>query len=179
MGFSSIFPQQGKVHLVVSKESETYAPEMEWIANEIDPARFHLRDAHFRDVANGDSVYRFFELFDVPNVKNAFEIFSRAERKELFVTAPPKAFLEEKMQLALLWNRNLREFWRRELGEAFLKKMLELTPTSWIVDPPPLPPHGAIPGLEITNWQQLKSLSQLEQAFTHNDKEHQDSARYD
>ena len=29
-GFASIFPNPGPVHIVVSKESETYAPEMEW-----------------------------------------------------------------------------------------------------------------------------------------------------
>ncbi len=161
-GFASIFGRTGKVSIVISKESETYAPEMEWIANEIDPSRFQVRDGHFRDIADGESVYRFFELFDVPNVKNAFEIFERAERKEISVTAPPKAFLEEKMFLALLRNRNLREFWRQSLGESFLRRMLELTPMSWIVDPAPLPPHAAIPQLEITDWQQLKSLSQRE-----------------
>ena len=161
-GFASIFSRSGRVHIVVSKESETYVPEMEWIANQIDPNRFQVRDGHFRDFVAGDSVYRFFELFDVPNVKNAFEIFQRAERKEIFVTAPPKAFFEEKMFLALLWNRNLREFWRQNLGEAFLKRMLELTPMTWVVDPAPLPPHAAIPQLEITDWRQLKDLSQRE-----------------
>jgi hypothetical protein len=161
-GFGSLFPATGHVHIVISKESETYVPEMEWLANALDPSRFQVRESHFHDFTPGDSIYRFFELFDVPNVKNAFEIFARAEKKELFVTAPPKAFLEEKMLLALLWNRNLREFWRRNLGESFLRRMLELTPISWIVDPAPLPPHGAIPELEITDWQQLKALSQKE-----------------
>jgi hypothetical protein len=161
-GFASIFPREGRVHIVVSKESETYVPEMEWIANEIDSSRFQVRDGHFRDFAAGDSVYRFFELFDVPNVKNAFETFQRAERKEIFVTAPPKAFLEEKMFLALLCNRNLRQFWRQNLGEAFLKRMLELTPMTWVVDPTPLPPHAAIPQLEITDWTHLKEFSQKE-----------------
>lgn len=161
-GFASIFPRGGRVNIVISKESETYVPEMEWIANEIDPNRFQVRDAHFHDFAPADSVYRFFELFDVPNVKNAFDIFERAERKELFVTPPAKAFLEEKMLFTLLWNRNLREFWRQQLGDAFLKRMLELTPYTWLVDPAPLPPHAAIPGLEITDWQQLKTFSQRE-----------------
>ncbi|HVK59114.1 MAG TPA: hypothetical protein VM735_10055, partial [Candidatus Kapabacteria bacterium] len=99
---------------------------------------------------------------DVPNVKNAFEIFERAERGELFVTAPPKAFFEEKMLFALLWNRNLREFWRQQLGEGFLRRMQELTPMTWLMDPTPLPPHAAIPQLEITNWDQLKTFSQRE-----------------
>src|ERR1043166_6849723 len=40
--------------------------------------------------------------------------------------------------------------------------MLRLVPYSWIVDPAPLPPHGAIPELNLTDWQQLKSLSQRE-----------------
>jgi hypothetical protein len=133
---------------------------MEWLAQETDPKRFFVRDAHFREFAPGDSVYRFFELFDIPNVKNGFDIFGRAERAELFVTAPPKSFFEEKMLFALLWNRNLREFWRRELGEGFLKKLLDLAPYTWIVDSAPLPPHGAIPQLELTDWQQLKTLSQ-------------------
>ena len=164
-GFRSIFPKENPVNIVISKESETYVPEMEWMAEQLNHAesnRFRLRDGNFRDFGSNESVYRFFELFDVPNVKNAFEIFERAERSELFVTAPPKAFFEEKMALALLWNRNLRDFWRQQLGEGFLRRMLELTPVTWIVDPAPLPPHGAIPQLEITHWQQLKTFSQRE-----------------
>jgi hypothetical protein len=66
------------------------------------------------------------------------------------------------MLFALLWNRNLREFWRRELGEAFLHRMLELVPYTWLVDPAPLPPHGAFPELNLTDWNQLKALSQKE-----------------
>lgn len=164
-GFSSIFPKDQPVNIVVSKESETYAPEMEWMAAELngsEEGRFAVRDGHFREFAHGESVYRFFELFDVPNVKNAFEIFQRAQDGDLFVTAPPKAFFEEKMVMALLWNRNLRDFWRQQLGDGFLRRMQELTPMTWIVDPAPLPPHGGIPGLEITRWEQLKSFSQRE-----------------
>lgn len=161
-GFAKMFPPDHPVHIVISKESETYVPEMEWLAGEIDPGRFQLRDTHFRDFQEGDSVYRFFELFDVPNVKSAFEIFERARQGSLFVTAPPKSFFEEKMLAALLWNRHLRDFWRQELGEGFFKTMLEVTPRSWMVDPAPMPPHAAIPGLELTDWHQLKSLSQKE-----------------
>jgi hypothetical protein len=164
-GFRSIFPKENAVNIVISKEAETYVPEMEWIAeqlNEAEAGRFRLRDGNFKEFADGESVYRFFELFDVPNVKNAIEIFERAQKGELFVTAPPKAFFEEKMLFALLWNRNLREFWRQQLGDGFLRRMLELTPMTWVVDPAPLPPHAAIPQLEITSWDQLKTFSQRE-----------------
>jgi hypothetical protein len=66
------------------------------------------------------------------------------------------------MLFALLWNRNLQSFWRQELGESFFKRMQQLTPYTWVVDPTPLPPHGAIPELNLTDWHQLKALSQKE-----------------
>jgi hypothetical protein len=69
---------------------------------------------------------------------------------------------EEKLLFALLWNRNLREFWRQQLGESFLQRLLGVVPYSWAVDPTPLPPHAAIPDLNLTDWQQLKTLSQRE-----------------
>src|SRR3569623_65207 len=127
-GFAAIFPGGSPVNIVVSKESETYAPEMEWLASQMDSGQVKVRDGNFLNFSDGESVYRFFELFDVPNVKNAFEIFERAQNGSLFVTSPPKAFFEEKMLFALLCNRNLREFWRQQLGDGFLKKMLEHTP---------------------------------------------------
>ncbi len=39
------------------------------------------------------------------------------------------------MLFALLWNRNLRGFWRQELGEGFFNRMLELAPYTWVVEP--------------------------------------------
>src|SRR5689334_4653330 len=63
---------------------------------------------------------------------------------------------------ALLWNRNLRGFWRRELGESFFERLLGLVPYTWLLYPAPLPPHAAIPELNLTDWQQLKALSQRE-----------------
>lgn len=161
-GFASIFPPDGRVHLVVSKEAETYAPEMEWLAGELQSQRFHLRNTDFNDVRPGESVYRFFELFDIPNLANARGLIERALAREIFLTAPPKSIFEEKMLFALLWNRNLREFWRRELGDAFLRKMHALAPLTWIVDPAPIPPHAAIPDLNLTAWDQLKEMSQRE-----------------
>jgi hypothetical protein len=56
----------------------------------------------------------------------------------------------------------LREFWRQELGESFLKKMLDLAPYTWVMDPAPLPPQAALPQLELTDWHQLGTLSQKE-----------------
>lgn len=161
-GFNAIFNTASPVHIVVSEEAATYRPEMDWIARQLGPEQFHIRDSRFTHFAPGQHVYRFFELFDLPNVQNARLIFNLAREKRLSLTPPPKPFLEEKMWFALLWNRNLRGFWHQQLGESFLDRLQKWIPYTWLVDPTPLPPHAAIPELGITHWQQLKSLSQRE-----------------
>jgi len=160
-GFASIFGDAKRVHIVVSEEAATYRPEMEWLAGQLG-SRFAVRDSNFTDFADGDAVYRFFELFDTTNVPNSKKIFELAAEKKIRLTPPPKPIFEEKMLFALLWNRNLQGFWRQELGEGFFQRMLRLTPYTWIVDPSPLPPHAGIPELNLTDWQQLKTLSQKE-----------------
>lgn len=160
-GFGSIFGAAAHVHVVVSDEAVTYRPEMQWLAEQLG-ARFTVRDASFTGFAEGDAVYRFFELFDLSNVANAKQIFELAAENKICVTPPPKPMFEEKMLFALLWNRNLHGFWRQELGEGFLARLKKLVPYTWIVDPTPLPPHAAIPELNLTDWQQLKALSQKE-----------------
>jgi len=160
-GFESIFGDAKQVHVIVSEEAKTYRPEMEWIAQQFG-TRFMIHDSRFNDFADGDAVYRFFELFDLPNVASAKRIFALAAEKKIRVTPPPKPVFEEKMLFALLWNRNLHNFWRQELGEGFLARLKKIIPYTWLVDPAPLPPHAAIPELNLTDWQQLKTLSQKE-----------------
>jgi hypothetical protein len=160
-GFQSIFGNAERVHIVVSEEAATYRPEMEWVASQLG-SRFAVRDANFTDFAEGDAVYRFFELFDLANVANARKIFELAAEKKIRLTPSPKPVFEEKMLFALLWNRNLQSFWRQELGEKFFARMLALTPYTWLMDPTPIPPHAAIPELGLTDWSQLKTLSQKE-----------------
>lgn len=160
-GFASIFGDAPQVHLVVSEESSTYRPEMQWLADLLGP-RFQVRDAAFTGFAPGDAVYRFFELFDLPNIPAAAQLFAMASERQVRLTPPPKPIFEEKLLFALLWNRNLREFWRQELGEAFYLRLLRVVPRTWVLDPEPLPPHAAYPELPITDWRQLKGLSQRE-----------------
>jgi hypothetical protein len=164
-GFAGIFGAAPRVHLMVSEESGSYRPEMEWLARELGADRFAVRDTDFTDFTEGEAVYRFFELFDLENVAAAKTVFELAGAGKLQMTPPPKAVLEEKLWLALLWNRNLAGWWHRELGGGFLRRMLRHVPRSWVVDPAPLPPHAAIPDLELTDWQQLKTLSQKERAL--------------
>lgn len=160
-GFAGIFGDAARVHIVVSEESATYQPEMAWLAQRLGP-RFEVQDAQFAGFAPGHGVYRFFELYDLANVENSHHIFELASQKRIRLTPPPKPIFEEKLLFALLWNRNLQGFWRRTLGESFFHRLLRLVPYTWLVDPAPLPPHGAIPGLDLTDWHQLKGLSQKE-----------------
>jgi hypothetical protein len=163
-GFQSIFGDAKRVHIVVSEEAASYRPEMEWLAGQLNAGgnTFVVQPPTFDGFADGDAVYRFFELFDLPNVPNAKQIFEAAAEKKIRVTPPPKPLFEEKMLFALLWNRNLQNFWRQELGEAFFARLKQMVPCTWLVDPSPLPPHAAIPELGLTDWQQLKALSQKE-----------------
>jgi hypothetical protein len=161
-GFQSIFGEVKHVHIIVSEEAATYRPEMEWLASRVQGSKFRVQSSKFEDFTDGDAVYRFFELFDLANVPNSKKIFELAREKRIHLTPPPKPVFEEKMLFALLWNRNLRDFWRQELGEAFFNRLKRAIPYTWLVDPTPLPPHAAIPELNLTDWQQLKTLSQRE-----------------
>lgn len=183
-GFAGIFGSAEVVHIVVSEEAATYRPEMEWLAAELNRAgvgeaqgllrarpggggrrRYVVQDGRFSQVQAGEAVYRFFELFDLENVPGSRALFEAATEGRAQLTPAPKPLFEEKLLLALLWNRNLAEYWRQELGAGFLRELRVRVPYTWVVDPAPLPPHGAIPELGLTDWRQLKGLSQRERAL--------------
>ncbi|HLB02695.1 MAG TPA: hypothetical protein VJM77_06140, partial [Nitrospiria bacterium] len=114
-----------------------------------------------------DVMYRFFELFDLKNVPKS-ELFLYAAKKDLVALTPPvKAFLEEKMAIALFHHPVLRPFWLKELGESTLGVLEGIFPRTWILDPREVPPYAVIPGLRvgdrwITDWRALGHLSQKE-----------------
>jgi hypothetical protein len=159
-GFAGIFGEAPRVHLVVSEESASYRPEMEWLAAQLGGSKFKVQSSKFDSFSDGDAVYRFFELFDMANVPCAPLLFAAARAGRLRLTPPPRPMFEEKMLFALLWNRNLAGFWRQQLGEGFFNLLQQHVPYTWLVNPAPLPPHGAIPELNLTDWHQLKTLSQ-------------------
>lgn len=161
-GFAGIFGDARRIHIIVSEEAATYRPEMTWLAGQLGESRFRIQGPAFDGFEEGDAVYRFFELFDLDNVPSSKRLFELAASRQVRLTPPPKPIFEEKMLFALLWNRNLQSFWRQELGEAFFQRMLKMAPYSWVVDPTPLPPQGAIPELNLTDWRQLELLSHKE-----------------
>ena len=135
-GFRTVLPNGGDI--VLSRESATYRPEMEWVA-----ARLNQRDAVAGGVDSGSvpkfnpagvnapgyswrvaaaenyepqarlAVYRFFELFDLPNIPGIENTLRANAEGRVTITPPIKPYLEEKMWFALFWLQPLREFWRR------------------------------------------------------------------
>ena len=160
-GFKSLMPDGGDI--VISEESATYRPEMMWIAAQLHQKHpkleWRVLDAEQYE-PSGRSVYRFFELFDLPNLPRASELMRAAAEGTVRVTPPFKPFLEEKMWFALFWLQPLREFWRREVGDKYFTRLQQVIPYTWLLDPTPLPQHAVIPRLEIHDWREAGKLSQ-------------------
>ena len=163
-GFATVLPKGGDI--VLSRESATYRPEMEWLVRQLN-ARFPERSwqvvwAENYSPRKGRDVYRFFELFDLPNIPGIDVLMNAAGRGELTITPPFKPFLEEKMWFAFFWLQPLREFWRRELGDKYFRQLQRIIPYTWILDPAPLPQHAVIPRLEIQDFREAAKFSQKE-----------------
>ena len=169
-GFQMVLPNGGDI--LVSQESATYRPEMEWLAGELNKRRtpniehrtlnWRVLPAENYEALPGRDVYRFFELFDLPNIPSIDAVLKAAVEGKVRITPPIKPFLEEKMWFALFWLKPLREFWRRELGEKYFLKLREVIPYTWLLDPIQLPQHAVIPRLEIHDWREATKFSQKE-----------------
>src|SRR3989454_1483346 len=185
-GFESVLPNGGDI--VISQEAATYRPEMEWIAAQLnqktlassgnpvvaagvdrishltrisDPGySWRVVAAENYEPQDGRAVYRFFELFDLPNIPRIENTLRANDEGRVTITPPIKPYLEEKMWFALFWMHPLREFWRRELGEKYFMKLQEAIPYSWLLDPTPLPQHAVIPRIEIQDWREAAKFSQ-------------------
>lgn len=173
------------VALTVSDESESYREEMRWLAERLAEQDrpihcVHPRDLHFDEHGlqleregeriRVDAVYRFFELFDLRNIPRAEIITYFAKKNAVRLTPPLKAYLEEKLWLALLHHPLLTSFWERELGRRLFSLLTELVPRTWILDPRPAPPYATIPGLQvdgqaINDWQRLGHLTKRQREF--------------
>jgi hypothetical protein len=163
-GFRSLLPEGGDI--VISEEASTYRTEMNWVVAQLRQKypdfEWRVVDAETYEPKAGRNVYRFFELFDLPNLPRISALLETVRDGAVRITPPMKPFLEEKMWFALFWMQPLREFWRRELGEKYFLKLQEAIPYSWPLDPTPLPQHAVIPRLEIHDWREAGKFSQKE-----------------
>ena len=157
-GFSKMLG--GNADIVISEEAATYRPEMEFLSRLSGGALRVLDGKGQMEDGKKRTLYRFFELFDLPNVPSAKAIMEAAASGQISITPPIKPFLEEKLWFALFWMRPLREFWRRELSERHFLKLQQVIPYTWILDPTPLPQHAVIPGLDVHDWGEVMRFSQ-------------------
>ena len=170
------------IALAVSDEAATYRPEMQWLALQLQLMGkrvfcvrpddiFPLGPSVCIDVDGNpekiDVIYRFFELFDLANVKTARFIFDAWAAGEVSIGSPMRHFQEEKLSLALFHHHLLQEFWSEALSSRSLKLLRGLIPLSWIIDPAPLPPGAVLDGPRIggralNDWRELAGASQKE-----------------
>jgi hypothetical protein len=158
-GFASVFSGPG-ADILVSEESADYRPEMEWLSGKLE-GDWQVFDAESYQ-PRGRDVYRFFELFDLPNLPGAEAVGKAVAAGEIDIASPFKPWMEEKLWSALFWSHPLKEIWRRELRDGNWRRLQELFPMSWVVDPAEVPHHAVIPELGIQNFSEMKQFSQTE-----------------
>jgi hypothetical protein len=175
------------VAIVVSEESADYRNEMSWLADEL--RRLGLADAWLRKPqeitfseeglfiqhedgreARLDALYRNFELFDLFNIPKQELILYAARHNRVKIAPAPKASLEEKLAFALLHHFALAPLWRDELGNDVFERLRTIFPKTWVIDPRPMPPEGAIVGLQaggapVSDFRQLIALPKSERAY--------------
>lgn len=170
------------IALVVSDEAATYRPEMQWLALQLQLLGkrvfclkpediFPLENALFFDVEGNpekiDIIYRFFELFDLENIRTQKFIFESWQAGEVAIAPPMRHFQEEKLTLALFHHHLLQDYWTEALSGRALKLLRTLIPPSWVMDPAPLPPGAVLDGPRAANrplndWRDLINASQKE-----------------
>jgi hypothetical protein len=170
------------IALVVSDEASTYRPEMEWLAHQLQLAGkrvyclrpedlFPLGGALFYDSGGNpekiDIIYRFFELFDLANIRTARFIFEAWAAGDVAIAPPMRAFQEEKIGFALFHHPRLRDYWAEAMGGRSFRLLSALIPPSWVIDPAPLPPGAVLDGPKVGgrllgDWMDLAGASQKE-----------------
>jgi hypothetical protein len=170
------------IALVVSEEAATYRPEMRWLAGVLQQQGrrvfclrpeeiFPLGGALCFDVEGTpekiDIVYRFFELFDLGNIRTASYLVEAWENGEAAIAPPMRHFQEEKLAMALFHHHLLQDFWMENLAGRTWRLLDQLIPMSWVMDPAPLPPGAVLDGPRVggralADWRQLGHASQKE-----------------
>lgn len=166
--------------ILVSEESATYRPEMEWLGEQLqqdglkivlalpDEISFSNHCAYLND-QKIDVIYRFWELFD-PVITNMPEFAKCVEAGNLIVTPGMRPFLEEKLSLALFHHPRLQTYWQESLRREDRELLLNTIPSSWVLDPLPVPPGASIDGPLVSghrlqNWKELGEASKKERSL--------------
>jgi hypothetical protein len=155
-GFGKVLPAGGVV--VVAEEAADYRLEMDWLVETLGGGRRLEMDGDF--AGGAEAVYRFFEWFDWESSGWFRSLAEGSVSGEVRLSPPCLPHLEDKLWLALLWTPALESLWPEMMRGSHLKRLRELVPFGWVVDPTPLPPHAALPRLDVHSWDQVAAFSQ-------------------
>jgi hypothetical protein len=189
-GFAAMLKGQllqhtGCVAILISEEAKDYRPEMTWLAARlraigldaycVEPRHIRFTEEGLRITSEGIDepialIYRFYELFDLPNIPKSELVQYAIKKNWVAVTPPYKPALEEKLAFGLLHHPALRPFWEQALGREVFLHLTTIMPRTWTLDPAPIPPSATIPGLAIggrsvMNWRDLATATQKERHF--------------
>lgn len=173
--------RSGLLAIVVSDESAGYREEQAYLATRLQelglpavclaPGELEVtREGAYYQGKRIGTIYRFFELFDIDNVPNGWEMLHLAQNGLVKMTPPPKAYLEEKLWFALIHHPILEGYWFEALGEAIFNCLRRIVPVTHILDSRPIPPHALVPNLSLNghpvhSYNQLLSLPKGDRAF--------------
>lgn len=170
------------VAIIVSEEAKTYLPEMEWLVGELQRKGHRILTCAPSDLmplaeaicvsVDGeprkiDIIYRFWELFDLPNVDLADVLMHAVEQGDVRLTPPMRAFQEEKLALALFHHPRLADFWKEQIDRSDLRLLNKVFPRSWIVDPAEVGPNAVlhappVQGRPPFHWEELATAGKRE-----------------
>lgn len=174
---ADLHPQKDEPVLViaVSNESETYRPEFEWLANQlqgmgkqtycIDPEEVYYENSKLKFVRNGkiidiDIIYRFFELFDLKGISTASIITKAIENQDVIISPPLRTIFEEKLCFGLFYHYQLEDYWKEALSKPVLELLQRILPRTWIMDGEDFGPNAVLNGPH-PNGKPLKSWNEL------------------
>jgi hypothetical protein len=149
------------VGIVVSDEAESYRLELQWLAEALkSQSNTDVSVLHPSQLVLGQQagqaaeqanclgfydkagvwrrlslVYRFFELFDLPNVQHFAALEAALQAGTVTLTPPLQPIFEEKLCLALLHQPALSAFWQAALPPDTLATLLQIVPKSWVLEP--------------------------------------------
>ena len=179
---AQIAQHHGCIAILISEEAKDYRPEMMWLASRlraigldaycVEPHQIRFSEEGLRIACEGTDqpiamIYRFYELFDLPNIPKSELVQYAIKKDRVAVTPPYKPALEEKLAFALLHHPALRPFWEQALGLDVFLHLGAVMPRTWILDPSPIPPSATIPGLAlggraVMDWHDLATATQKE-----------------
>ncbi len=174
--------QAPHIAILMSDETQTFRPEMEWLARNLRMLGRRVYVYHTNEMiplgeticvdVEGepqkiDVIYRFWELFDMNQVPGASHLVESCDGFQVALTPPMRPFQEEKLNLALFHHHVLKDFWKENLSKESHELLKQIIPMTWVIDPVALPPNAVlnapfINGTPITDWMKLAYASRKE-----------------